>query len=45
VSDRGEGGGFGAFLFGVVLGAFAHHTKYGIKQAEGSDADTNLPPR
>ena len=32
-------------IFGVVLGAFAHHTKYGIKQAEGSDADTNLPPR
>ncbi len=31
-------------IFGAVLGAFAHHTKYGIKQAEGSDADTNLPP-
>ena len=32
-------------IFGTVLGAFAHLTKYGRKQVAGSaDEDTNLPP-
>jgi formate dehydrogenase beta subunit len=31
-------------IFGAVLGAFAHYTKYGPKKVAGADAeDTNLP--
>jgi hypothetical protein len=31
-------------IFGTVLGAFGHFTKYGRKQVEGSqDEGTNLP--
>ena len=32
-------------IFGAVIGAFGHYTKYGRKQVAGADAeDTNLPP-
>jgi formate dehydrogenase beta subunit len=32
-------------IFGAVLGAFAHYTKYGPKKAAGvDDEDANLPP-
>lgn len=32
-------------IFGAVIGAFTHFTKYGRKEAEGTDDDdTNLPP-
>jgi formate dehydrogenase iron-sulfur subunit len=32
-------------LFGAVLGAFAHYTKYGPKEVRGADdPDSNLPP-
>jgi formate dehydrogenase beta subunit len=32
-------------IFGAIAGAFAHYTKYGPKQAQGtSDEDANLPP-
>jgi formate dehydrogenase iron-sulfur subunit len=31
-------------IFGAVLGAFAHYTKYGAKEVQGADAkNTNLP--
>jgi hypothetical protein len=31
-------------IFGAVIGAFGHFTKYGRKQVAGADAeDTNLP--
>jgi len=31
-------------IFGAVIGAFAHYTKYGSKKVAGADAeDTNLP--
>jgi hypothetical protein len=31
-------------IFGAVIGAFGHFTKYGRKQVAGSqDEDTNLP--
>ena len=33
-----------AAIFGAVLGAFAHYTKYGRKEVKGADArDANLP--
>jgi hypothetical protein len=33
-----------AAIFGAVIGAFAHFTKYGRKEAAGTDDDdTNLP--
>jgi hypothetical protein len=31
-------------IFGAVLGAFAHYTKYGRKEVKGADSpDANLP--
>ena len=33
-----------AAIFGAVIGAFAHYTKYGPKEVEGSsDSDRNRP--